>query len=71
MDAVNLFYTTEDIDYVKEFLEEHDVSYIVVGQLERIFYPGVGLDKFSQYDGVLWEEVFNYGSTTIYRVLKG
>ncbi len=71
VDAVNLFYTTEDIDYVKEFLEEHDVSYIVVGQLERIFYPGVGLDKFSQYDGVLWEEVFNYGSTTIYRVLKG
>ncbi len=70
VDSVNLFYNTEDISYVIDFLEENDVSYIVVGQLERIFYPGVGLDKFSAFEGQLWDEVYHQGSTIIYEVIK-
>ena len=70
VDAVDEFYNTEDINYVVDFLDEHDVSYIVLGQLERAFYPGVGLDKFEVYEGELWESVYAYGSTIIYKVLK-
>jgi YYY domain-containing protein len=69
VDAVNLFYTTEDITYVVDFLDEHDVSYIILGQLERAFYPGYGLDKFAAYEGKLWEIVYQYGSTIIYKVI--
>jgi YYY domain-containing protein len=68
VDAVGQFYLTEDQGFVEQFLEQYDVSYIVLGQLEQVFFPGVGLDKFEALDGVLWDEVFHYGSTAIYEV---
>jgi len=70
VDAVNLFYTTEEKAYVVDFLDTYDVSYIILGQLERIFYTGPGLDKFELYENLLWEEVYQNGDTIIYRVLK-
>jgi uncharacterized membrane protein len=45
------------------------VKYIIVGQLERAYYPGPGLDKFAQQDGVLWRAVYRQGETVIYEVL--
>ncbi len=69
VDAVNLFYQTEDRAGTEAFLDEFNVTYIVVGQLEQAFYPGEGLTKFELYDGVLWQEVFRTGSTVIYQVL--
>ncbi len=69
VDAVGTFYLTEDRNFIVDFLKEYDVKYIVYGQLERIFFPGAGLDKFEQYDGELWREVFRYGSTVIYQVI--
>lgn len=70
VDAVNLFYTTEDITYVMNFIEAYDVRYIIIGQLERIFYPGVGLNKFEQYNNQLWKEIYRQGNTVIYEVLE-
>ena len=70
VDAVNMFYTTDDMTYVVDFIEEHDVSYIILGQLEHAFYPGVGLDKFATFEGQLWEVVYQSGSTTIYEVIN-
>jgi uncharacterized membrane protein len=69
VDAVNNFYTTEDRSYVTDFIGKYDVKYIVLGQLEKIFYPGPGLEKFNAYDGQLWERVYQVGETTIYKVL--
>jgi len=69
VDAVGTFYLTEDPAYVMDFIEEFDVSYIILGQLERVFFPGPGLDKFAAYEGELWEEVFRYNSTIVYEVL--
>lgn len=69
VDAVNIFYTTESIDVMLDFIEKYDVAYIVVGQLEHAFYPGGELDKFERYEGELWDEVFRYGSTVIYQVV--
>ncbi len=70
VDAVDAFYTTEDMTFVVDFLEEYDVSYIVLGQLERAFYPGAGLEKFTAYEGEFWELVYQYESTIIYKVLE-
>jgi uncharacterized membrane protein len=69
VDAVNQFYNTEDIAFAINFLKQYDVKYIVFGQLERIFNPGPGLDKFAQFEGVLWEKVYHSGQTVIYSVL--
>lgn len=69
VDAVGTFYLTEDTAYVTDFIETYDVSYIILGQLERAFFPGPGLEKFSSYEGELWEEVFRYGSTIVYEVM--
>jgi len=46
------------------------VKYIVLGQLERLTYPGPGLDKFAAFNGVLWNEVYRDGDTILYEVIR-
>ncbi len=65
---VGNFYNTVDIHEAQLFLQKYDARYIVVGQLEKNYYPGPGLEKFEQQDGVLWDEVFRDGETVIYAV---
>jgi YYY domain-containing protein len=69
LDEIPLFYTTTDIYQALKFLKTYNVSYIVVGQLERAYYPGDGLAKFETYDGVYWKEVFREKDTVIYEVI--
>ncbi len=66
---VNSFYRTQDVEAARAFLREYNVKYIVVGQLERAEYAGAGLDKFEQYNGVLWKAVYREDDTVIYQVL--
>jgi len=65
---VGLFYTTTDAQEAMDFLQRYNVRYILVGQLERGEYPGEGLEKFTDYDGQLWDAVYHEGETTIYKV---
>ena len=53
----------------RSFLNEYNVKYIIVGQLEQAEYAGPGLDKFVQYNGKLWNSVYRDGDTVIYQVL--
>ncbi len=69
VEAINNFYTTSDIVSTRDFLTKFDVRYIVVGQLEQIYYPGDGLIKFEQHDGTLWKTVYHDAQTSIYEVL--
>jgi len=62
------FYTTEDPQAALDFLKKYNVKYIIVGQLERLEYPGPGLDKFEKYNGQLWNSVYRDGDTIIYQV---
>ena len=64
---VRAFYETTNIEEALVFIEKYHVEYIVVGQVERAYYL-VGLEKFEQEEGVLWEEVFGVGGTRVYRV---
>ena len=43
---VQALYATTDLDYTRRLLEKYNVRYIYVGQLERLYYPQPGLDKF-------------------------
>jgi len=63
------FYETTLINDAVEFLKKYDVKYIILGQLERAYHSGIGLDKFEQYDGVYWKEVFRLNDTVIYEVI--
>jgi YYY domain-containing protein len=67
---VDLFYTDPDVISAKGFLRRFDVSYVMVGRLEQLYYPAYGLAKFrAGLDGVL-QPVFENAELTIYRVDK-
>ncbi|MEA3349198.1 MAG: DUF2298 domain-containing protein, partial [Chloroflexota bacterium] len=68
LDGIEELYLTEDIEQARDFLIKYDVRYIVLGQFERTKYPGPGLDKFSVYNGDLWNDVYQDGDTVIYEV---
>jgi uncharacterized membrane protein len=64
------FYLTQDMSVMRQFLQRYDVRYVIVGQLERITYAGPGLDKFEDFDGVLWREVYRYKDSVVYEVVR-
>jgi YYY domain-containing protein len=68
--AVPNFYNSVDVRFVLEFLETHDVRYIVVGQLERAQYTQEGMAKFEELEGQYWNEVYRDGKTVIYEVIQ-
>jgi YYY domain-containing protein len=63
------FYLATDLQVVEDFLRKYDVRYIILGQQERGHYPGPGLDKFEDLEGLLWQEVYREGDTVIFEVL--
>jgi len=70
VEDVHAFYNTTEAQEAVRFLRKYNVRYIVLGQLERLEYARAGLDKFAQYDGLLWKSVYRYGDTVIYEVLR-
>jgi uncharacterized membrane protein len=66
---INLFYTSPDVDQALNILRKYQVRYFVLGQLERNYYPGPGLDKFAAAEGIYWQAVFQNEGTIIYQVL--
>jgi uncharacterized membrane protein len=68
LEDIRAFYLSSDRQLVQEFLERYQVEYIVVGQLEQLYYPGPGLNKFQEWQGDLWERVYSDAGTEIYQV---
>lgn len=68
VNQVEEFYQTADYTETQKFLERYNVSLIIVGQLEKARYSKEGIDKFEQFDGVLWRKVYSQGETSIYQV---
>jgi YYY domain-containing protein len=64
----NAFYLTTDVNEALDFLRKYNVRYVIIGQLERARYVGGGLDKFTAYNGIFWNEVYRDGQTVIYEV---
>jgi uncharacterized membrane protein len=65
---VDEFYLGTDLAQAMSFLRKYNVGYIILGQQERGHYPGPGLDKFEEQNGLLWNEVYRDGDTVIYQV---
>jgi uncharacterized membrane protein len=70
VEDIHEFYRTTDLELATEFLGRYEVSYIMLGQLERAKYLGEGLDKFDQQNGVLWREIYRDRDTIIYEVIQ-
>jgi len=70
VNAVGEFYLTENLDLAAEFLDRYQVSYILLGQLERALYAGDGLAKFEEQNGALWNEIYRRQDTVIYEVIR-
>ncbi len=72
--AVNRLYTTTDIAEAVGLLREFGVGYVVVGELERHYYPPEGLQKFKRMEGDSLEQVYPPApvekATVIYRVKR-
>ena len=64
--AINNFYTTRDVDEARDFLDEFDVKYVYVGELERGAYPPSGIRKFETASELNLHPVFQNGPVTIY-----
>jgi YYY domain-containing protein len=69
INEVDSFFKTIDEEAAIRFLEKYGVGYIILGQLERNVYPGLGLQKFEQFEGIYWDEVFRDQDTVIYKVI--
>jgi YYY domain-containing protein len=67
---VNRFYGTPDQELAWRILREYDVRFIVVGGLERAYYPAAGLAKLDQMIGNGLEVAYHQGSVTIYEVTR-
>ena len=70
VDQIGTFYATDLETFTLDFLRQYKVRYIIVGQLERAYYPEEGLAKFDQWTGKYWKEIYREGKTVIYEVLQ-
>jgi uncharacterized membrane protein len=61
--AVDQAYTTDSLADAMEILRKYDVTYVVVGTVERAKYPAAGLQKFDAL-----QSVYSTGDTNIYRL---
>jgi uncharacterized membrane protein len=68
MKDVDAFYSAESVAEAQSFLRVYDVSYVVVGGLERNYYPARGLAKFETGLGGVLDVAYANGGLTIYRV---
>jgi uncharacterized membrane protein len=65
---VKTLYETRSATTASSLLRKYDVAYIVVGGLERAYYPAAGLEKFDGMVGKGLDVAYRAGSVTIYRV---
>jgi YYY domain-containing protein len=65
---VDQFYASPDVAQALSFLRRYDVEYVIVGEVERLYYTPEGLRKIEAgLDGAL-ERVFENAGLTIYKV---
>ena len=65
---LNTLYTTRNPNAAAPILRRYDVEYVVVGELERLYYPAPGLDKFEAMADQGVVKVYSNAQVDIYRV---
>ena len=71
VEAIDRFYAGVDEKVALDFLNQYDVSYIVVGGYERAYYSGLSLAKFETMAGEgLLRVAYQNEGTVIYEVIR-
>ena len=66
---INGFYATTDINEAWKIIQFYDIGYVIVGGLERAYYPAEGLAKFDRMvERGMLDKVFEHDTSTVYRV---
>ena len=68
---LNTLYTTTNPTAAVAILKRYDVEYIIVGELEHLYYPGPGLAKFETMADQGVVKVFSNTQVDIYQVEDG
>jgi uncharacterized membrane protein len=68
---VDTFYASPDVVAAQRFLSAYDVRYVILGQVERLYYPPAGLQKFANGLNGALEVAYQNPQLTIYRVVPG
>ena len=68
IEDVRAIYSDPNPEVAKRLLNNYGVEYIYLGQLERLYYPGDGLLKFEQFNGQLWDKVYDQAGVQIYHL---
>ena len=65
-------YNTGDREEAQDVLDKYGIAYIIVGDLERVFYDAAGIAKFEAMAaaGAL-DLVYDRDGALIYRVVAG
>ncbi len=68
---VSEFYSTNDPDLAKQIALRYDARYVILGDLEKTYYPAKGLLKFEAlaHSGFL-RVAFRNAGTTVYEVVR-
>ncbi len=64
------FYSKPDVQTAIDFLRTYQVQYLIVGQLERLYYPQEGIAKFATMSGRELDLVFQNDGVQIYKVVN-
>jgi uncharacterized membrane protein len=65
---VDNFYSTPDPEVAEAILQKYNVAYVILGQLERLYYPAEGIAKFESMVGSSLEPVYTNPQTIVYHV---
>ena len=68
---VKKIYSTGDVEEALSLMRRYGVEYVYVGQLEGLYYPSAGLQKFANLMHDHLDTVYQNGQVTIYRVRQG
>ena len=64
-------YRTTDASKALALMRKHGVEYVYVGELERLYYPDEGIEKFGDSLGGALEKVYENSAVAIYLVPDG
>ena len=70
-DDVRTIYTTDDASEALALLRRYGVEYVYVGQLESLYYPRAGLEKFDNELKDQMDVVYENDHVKVYRVRQG
>ena len=65
---VKIFFSTENKKLAQDIAEKYNIEYIYVGELEKIYYPKEGLDKFDLMIQQGFKKIYYKNGFSVYKI---